>query len=117
MFPRVDISSSPVRAGGRGVINLCDDVGGGKALKWPWMPAITDRLMATSSISLNTPALFFSAKKVRNAQNRGMMQLKLCGPKSYSNAPAMTDVALADFLHSHCLPFSLAEDPKLLEMI
>ena len=27
------------------------------------------------------------------------------------------DVALADFLHSHCLPFSLAEDPKLLKLI
>ncbi len=45
------------------------------------------------------------------------MQLKLCGPKSNPNAPEMMDVALADFLHSHCLPFSLAEDPKLLEMI
>ncbi len=81
------------------------------------MPAITDRLMATSSISLNTPALFFSAKKARNAQNGGMMQMKLCGPKSIPNAPAMMDVALADFPHRHCLPFSLAEDPKLLEMI
>jgi hypothetical protein len=29
----------------------------------------------------------------------------------------MMDVALADFLNSHCLPFSLAEDPKLMEMI
>jgi len=46
-----------------------------------------------------------------------MMQLKLCGPKTNPHAPAMMDVALADFLHSHCLPFSLAEDPKLLEMI
>jgi hypothetical protein len=73
--------------------------------------------MATSSISSNTPALFFSAKKVRNAQNGGMMQLKICDPKSNPNAPVMMDVALADFLHSHCLPFSLAEDPKLLEMI
>jgi hypothetical protein len=46
-----------------------------------------------------------------------MMQLKLCGPKTNPNAPAMMDVVLADFLHSHCLPFALAEDPKLLEMI
>jgi len=46
-----------------------------------------------------------------------MMQLKLCGPKTNPNAPAMMDVALADFLRSHCLPFSLAEDPKLLEKI
>ena len=46
-----------------------------------------------------------------------MMQLKLCGPKTNSNVPAMMDVALGDFLHSHCLPFSLAGNPKLLEMI
>jgi hypothetical protein len=46
-----------------------------------------------------------------------MLQLKLCGPKSDPNAPLKMDVALADFLHSHCLPFSLAEDPKLIQLI
>jgi hypothetical protein len=46
-----------------------------------------------------------------------MMQLKLCGHQTNPNAPAMMDVALADFLHSHYLPFSLAVDPKLLRML
>ncbi len=27
------------------------------------------------------------------------------------------DVAIADFIHSHCLPFSLAGDPKLIKII
>jgi hypothetical protein len=62
-------------------------------------------------MSSNTPASYFSVKKARNAQHGGgMIQLKLCGPKANLNAPAMMDV---DFLHSHCLLFSLAEDPKL----
>ena len=32
-------------------------------------------------------------------------------------APALMDVAIADFLHSHCLPFSLADDKKLMRVI
>ncbi len=27
------------------------------------------------------------------------------------------DVAIAEFLHSHCLPFSLADDKKLMRVI
>ena len=46
-----------------------------------------------------------------------MMQLKLCGPKVDPNASLRMDVALSDFLHSHCLPFSLAEDAKMLHLI
>ena len=44
-------------------------------------------------------------------------QLKLCGPKTDPSALLKMDIALADFLHSHCLPFALAEDPKLLQML
>ena len=46
-----------------------------------------------------------------------MMQLKLCGPKMDPNATLKMDVAISDFLHSHCLPFSLAEDAKMLQLI
>ena len=46
-----------------------------------------------------------------------MMQLKLCGLKVDPNASLRMDVALSDFLHSHCLPFSLAEDAKMLHLI
>ena len=51
------------------------------------------------------------------SSGRGMMQLKLCGPRTDPSAPLKMDIALADFLHSHCLPFALAEDPKLLQML
>ena len=37
-------------------------------------------------------------------------------PKDRPYAPSKMDVALADF-HSHCLPFLLAEDPKLVQLI
>ena len=93
-------------------------IGGGGApsgLKRPWTPAIT----ATSSISDGTPASFFSTnKRTRNcSKGSGMMQLKLCGPKMDPNAPLKMDVALSDFLHSHCLPFLLADDAKMLQLI
>ncbi len=45
------------------------------------------------------------------------MQMKLCGPNTDPHASAWMDVAMADFLHSTCLPFSLAKGPKLLKMI
>ena len=52
-----------------------------------------------------------------SSSGRGMMQLKLCGPKTDPSAPLKMDIALADFLHSHCLPFALAKDIKLLQML
>jgi hypothetical protein len=43
--------------------------------------------------------------------------MKLCGNAIDPNAPACMDVAKADFIHSHCLPFSLAQDLKLMKII
>jgi len=43
--------------------------------------------------------------------------MKLCGNSIDPNAPARMDVTIADFIHSHCLPFSLAQDPKLMKII
>jgi hypothetical protein len=43
--------------------------------------------------------------------------MKLCGNAVDPNAPARMDVAIADFIHSHLLPFSLAQDPKLMKII
>ena len=43
--------------------------------------------------------------------------MKLCGNAINPNVSAHMDVAIADFIHSHCLPFSLAEDPKLMKII
>jgi hypothetical protein len=43
--------------------------------------------------------------------------MKLCGNAIDPNAPACMDVAIADFIHSHLLPFSLAQDPKLMKII
>jgi hypothetical protein len=43
--------------------------------------------------------------------------MKLCGNAIDPNAPARMDAAMADFIHSHCLPFSLAGDPKLMKII
>ena len=121
-FVRVDLSAngSPLEAGGAGnfifpasEFNVDNSDGG---LKWPWTLVIT----ATSSISTGTPVSSFPStnKKARNSPSgHGMMQLKLCGPKTDPSAPLKMDIALADFLHSHCLPFALAEDPKLLQLL
>jgi hypothetical protein len=43
--------------------------------------------------------------------------MKLCGNAIDTNAPTCMDVAIADFIHSHLLPFSLAQDPKLMKII
>jgi hypothetical protein len=43
--------------------------------------------------------------------------MKLCGNAIDPNAPACVDVAIADFIHCHCLPFLLAGDPKLMKII
>ena len=43
--------------------------------------------------------------------------MKLCGNPVDPNAGARMDVAITDFLHSHLLPFSLAQDPKLIKII
>ena len=53
-------------------------------------------------------------KKVKGGP---VVQMKLCGNAVDPNAPACMDVAIADFIHSHLLPFSLAQNPKLMKII
>ena len=43
--------------------------------------------------------------------------MKLCGNSVDPNAAGRMNIAIANFLHSHCLPFSLATDPKLAKII
>ncbi len=43
--------------------------------------------------------------------------MKLCGNAVDPNAPACMDGAIADFRHSNLLPFSLAQNPKLMKII
>jgi hypothetical protein len=43
--------------------------------------------------------------------------MKLCGNAIDPNAPACMDVAIADFIQSHLLPCSSAQDPKLMKII
>jgi hypothetical protein len=46
-----------------------------------------------------------------------MQQMRLCGNSADPSAPASMDVAITDFIHSHLLPFSIASDAKLLQII
>ena len=46
-----------------------------------------------------------------------MLQMKLCGNSTDPSAPGRMDVAVADFIHSHLLPFSIASDAKMLKII
>jgi len=48
-----------------------------------------------------------------------MQQMKLCTSDIPTNAIAgqRMDIAIADFMHSHMLPFSLTECPKFLKLI
>ena len=69
---------------------------------------------STSLRSISTSSFLSSRKRAKNDHSSNQMLLcKLNDP----NAPALMDVAIADFLHSHCLPFSLADDKKLMRVV
>ncbi len=48
-----------------------------------------------------------------------MQQMKLCTSDIPTNAVAgqRMDIAIANFMHSHMLPFSLTERPKFLKLL
>ncbi len=46
-----------------------------------------------------------------------MQQMRLCGNSVDPSALARMDVAIADFIHSHLLPFSISSDAKLLQIV
>ena len=69
----------------------------------------------TTSLKATPQSLLFHSisKKARAP----MLQMKLCGNSTNPSAPARMDVAIADFIHSHLLPFSIATDVKMLKII
>ncbi len=77
-----------------------------------------------SSISSNS---FFSNKRARSGLRRPrgapfvqpqQQQMKLCGwDVNDPIANHLMDIAIADFVHSNCLPFSLIRCPKFLKVI
>jgi hypothetical protein len=79
----------------------------------------------TSSLSSSTPrsksstvrSSFFQPPPKKGKTETGLMQMRLCGNSVDPNATAQMHVAIADFLHSHCLPVSLAEVVKLAKII
>ena len=67
-----------------------------------------------------------SSKRPRIGRLRGspfapphLQQMKLCTSDIPTNAIAgqRMDIAVADFMHSHMLPFSLTECPKFLKLL
>jgi hypothetical protein len=83
------------------------------ALKCSW--AVTESSSLSSSTPQSSPGLFFNTRK--KVKGGPVVQMKLCGNAINPNAPACMDVAIAEFIHSHLLPFSLAQDPKLMKII
>jgi hypothetical protein len=83
------------------------------ALKHSW--AVTESSSLSSSTPQSSPGLFFNTRK--KVKGGPVIQMKLCGSAIDPNAPARMDVAIADFVHSHLLPFSFAQDPKLMKII
>jgi hypothetical protein len=55
---------------------------------------------------------------IQRAKNdHSITQLMLCNKLNNPKAPALMDVAIADFLHGNCLPFLLADDKKLMRIV
>ncbi len=81
--------------------------------KQPWSVNKSSSISSSTPRS-STPRLFFNLKKSKSGV---VTQMKLCGNAIDPNAPACMDVAIADFIHSNCLPFSSAGDLKLMKII
>ena len=67
-----------------------------------------------SSVTTSIPSFFGPYKKSRTAPKQ---QMRLCGNSVDPAASARMNVAIADFIHSHLLPFNIAGDPKLMRII
>lgn len=79
-----------------------------------------DNLVAIPSGRGTSMAATSSAVSTSNTQKMARTvgrQMKLCGNSIDPNAPERMNMAIADFIHSNCLPFSLSEDPKFLKVI
>ena len=59
--------------------------------------------------------LYFG-KRVK-APVQHLQQMGLCGNTIDPGAGHQLSIAIADFIHSHLLPFSIADDPKLMKII
>ncbi len=100
---------------------VAEDKFGGKTENLPALPPFKQPWSVNKSSSISsstprssTPRSFFNSKKSKSGV---VTQMKHCGNAIDPNAPTHMDVAIADFIHSHCLPFSLAGDPKLMKTI
>jgi hypothetical protein len=86
------------------------------ALKRSW--AVTESSSLSGSTPRSSTSGWFFHPRGKKAKGAPITQMKLCGNAvDPPNAPACMDVAIADFIHSHLLPFSLAQDPKLMKII
>lgn len=81
----------------------------------PLIPPIALDSFTGSTISSSTGSGSYVSKPARAGASR--RQMKLCGNVVDLDAPEKMNIAIADFIHSNCLPFSLADDPKFLKLI
>ncbi len=72
---------------------------------------------SSSTVAARSTPSFFQPQAKKFKSEGGLMQMKLCGNSVDPNAAGRMNVAIADILHSHCLPISLANDPKLAKII
>ncbi len=82
----------------------------------PNFPSIGPYSITGSTISTSSSMghLLSTTKTARRAPQK---QMKLCGNAVDPNATEKMHIAVADFIHSNYLPFSLAEDPMFLKVI
>jgi len=82
--------------------------------KQPWTVTETSSLSSSTTRRSMAPSSFFNPQK---KSKPSVTQMKLCGNAIDPNPGACMNVAIADFIHSHCLPFSLAQDTKLMKIV
>ncbi len=82
------------------------------------MSSIGTPVPVQASASANTSQTNLFAPMGKKAWGP-MQQMRLCGNSADPSAPAPArmDIVIADFIHSHLLPFSITSDIKLLKII
>jgi hypothetical protein len=78
---------------------------------YPSSAASGESITASTITTTMTPPI-----SMKTARAYGK-QMKLCGNAIDLDAPARMNIAIADFIHSNCLTFLLAEDPKFLKVV
>ena len=97
------------------VINLANDHNSNDNRKRPY--STVQSTLTTTSPSTSTSSSHFGASRMRPKIAKNTRQLKIWSGAPDPDATTKMDVAVADMIHSNCLPFNFGRDLKFMKVI